>query len=275
MDQKNQPVAATIDIEKIIVDDSYQRTRNLDALHKKIAAAFSWEAFGRPLISRRNTDHGLEYYVIDGQQRIKALRSLGHKGKIPVLFVENGTQKEEAELFSKINSDRVAVSALERFTAAVTSGREPEKSMQEFFDQQNMIVTDSSSKDRGVKFVTKIRKSWLLDMESTKRALRASMMLCDGGNLHIYVFSVCFALLRRGIPIDDPAICRRIYRRLGRESLIAALSVVPRSGGAGSSGCPVAMTAAMLDIVNYGRHDRYELGSVSSAKPTSKQKGTK
>lgn len=275
MDNKstiNQPVAAKIDIDKVVVDTSYQRSRSLAALHAKIASDFSWGAFGRPLIGKRETDHGTEYFVIDGQQRINALRASGYKGQIPVLFVENADRVREAELFSKVNADRAPVNAVERFRAAVVAGREPEKTIQDFFSANGFVVVDTANSTGHVNCVTKVKAIWTLSPDDAKRALVAAMRLCEGGGIHTMILAACFALIRRNVPLDDPKIISSIKKRFDRDTLAATLNNVPRAIGSSTRGCSVGVQSTLLDIVNYGRRDRFELGPVASKKTTGKGK---
>lgn len=100
------------------VDPSYQRP--LVRKHKKIAANFDPDAFGVPLVAQRS-DGSL--WIVDGQQRIEALKVRG-KDRVRVdVFVSDGPE-HEAHVFRLVNVDRTKLRGEELYNAALTEGEE-------------------------------------------------------------------------------------------------------------------------------------------------------
>lgn len=96
-------------------DPSYQRTvRNA---HRKIVSDFDEAALGIPLVAERN-DTSL--WVVDGLQRITALRKLGRTTVRAEVFHSKGPE-HEAHVFKLVNANRTKLGALELFKAMLTA----------------------------------------------------------------------------------------------------------------------------------------------------------
>lgn len=105
-----------VDVESLRVDASYQRA--VKPRHKRIADDYSADAFGVPLVAERS-DKSL--WLIDGQQRVEAVRKLGRK-TVRVEVVKSNGPGDEAKLFRLVNSGRTQLTAEEAFRAAIASG---------------------------------------------------------------------------------------------------------------------------------------------------------
>lgn len=97
------------------VDPSYQR--EVKAKHKKIVAEFNAEALGIPVVGER-ADGSL--WIVDGLQRITALRLLEKREVRAEVFASRGAE-HEAEVFKLINLNRTKLSPTEEFRALLTA----------------------------------------------------------------------------------------------------------------------------------------------------------
>lgn len=98
------------------VDNSYQRA--VVNRHKQIVANFDPSALGIPLVGQRE-DGSL--WIVDGLQRITALRKLNKTTVRAEVFVSRGPE-HEAEVFKLVNAGRTKLTARDLFKAKLTSG---------------------------------------------------------------------------------------------------------------------------------------------------------
>lgn len=99
-----------LEISKLKIDRDYQR--GLKNKHKKIALSLSEEALGLPTVGRRKNG---TYWVVDGQQRLEALKRIGRK-KVKCNVFDSEGPKHEADIFQKIQ-DRAQLTPGEDFKA--------------------------------------------------------------------------------------------------------------------------------------------------------------
>ena len=107
-----------IALDVIQTDPSYQR--EIVPKHKKIVAEFNEEALGIPVVGQRE-DGSL--WIVDGLQRLTALRKLERKTVRAEVFVSRGPE-HEAEVFRLINQNRTKLKSAELFHALLASGDE-------------------------------------------------------------------------------------------------------------------------------------------------------
>lgn len=103
-----------VPVANLQVDPSYQR--DVKAKHKRIVADFNEEALGIPLVGERE-DGGL--WIVDGLQRITALKKLGRKDVRAEVFASRGPE-HEAEVFKLVNLNRTKLTSAEQFRAMLT-----------------------------------------------------------------------------------------------------------------------------------------------------------
>ena len=103
-------IVAVADLQ---VDPSYQRC--VKPNHKKIARDFDPNALGVPLVGQRE-DHSL--WIVDGQQRVEALKLLGKVNVRVEVFASKGPE-HEAHVFKLVNCNRTKLHSLEEFWAKV------------------------------------------------------------------------------------------------------------------------------------------------------------
>lgn len=110
----------TIDPKLIVIDHRYQRPTKAD-LVEAIAANPVWEAFGVPVVFKREGNNAV-YYCADGQQRIAGvLASEQPPRQIPVVVFTVTGLEHEAEIFVRINEYRKALTPIEKHTGKVVA----------------------------------------------------------------------------------------------------------------------------------------------------------
>lgn len=100
-----------VKIADLAVDPSYQR--GVVKNHKLIVADFNQQALGIPLVGQRE-DGSL--WIVDGLQRITALKKLNKTVVRAEVFVSKGPE-HEAEVFKLVNANRTKVTSQDLFKA--------------------------------------------------------------------------------------------------------------------------------------------------------------
>lgn len=100
------------------IDPSYQR--GVVDKHKKIVSEFDEDALGVMLAGQRE-DGSL--WVVDGLQRVTALKKLGWTEARFNVFRSNGPE-HEAQVFKLVNKNRTSLTAAQLFHALLTAGDE-------------------------------------------------------------------------------------------------------------------------------------------------------
>lgn len=117
------PVLDWIDIDKLTVDRSYQRSTEGGAsrsLINKIAREFSWAKF-QPLTV---CAAGAAYNIIDGQHRREGVRKRGGIAKLPCYIVPPSSLTEQADHFIQLNKNRVKMHTVDMYHAQLAAGEE-------------------------------------------------------------------------------------------------------------------------------------------------------
>src|SRR5688572_29909905 len=105
----------TVDLDLLAVDSAYQR--DVRHGHKKIIADFNDQALGIPLIGEREDS---TLWIVDGLQRITALKALGKTKARVEVFASKGIE-HEAEVFKLVNLNRTKLKPVEEFKALLAA----------------------------------------------------------------------------------------------------------------------------------------------------------
>ena len=127
-----------LELDRVNVDPSYQRPRSETAV-AKIMKDFNPKALGIPVVGER-ADGTL--WVVDGQQRIHAMREMKDKNRRWVrceVFASDGPE-HEAEIFKVINCNRTKLSAEQLYHACLTAGDETCWRLKKLLDEFGFVV---------------------------------------------------------------------------------------------------------------------------------------
>lgn len=113
-----KPELAWVEVDLIDVDRNYQREIK-PHLVKRILAKFEWRKFGAVVLSRQSDGR---YLAVEGQHRCKAATLHPDITHVPAVIVAHAGTAEEADSFLAINRDRMAVTSVEQYWAALTAG---------------------------------------------------------------------------------------------------------------------------------------------------------
>ena len=107
-----------VKLDTLQTDPSYQR--DVKHKHKTIVAEFDEQALGIPVVGEREDG---SVWIVDGLQRITALRKLGWIDVRAEVFASRGPE-HEAAVFRLINLNRVKMSPTDIYRALLTAGDE-------------------------------------------------------------------------------------------------------------------------------------------------------
>lgn len=117
-----KPTLAWIEIDKLLVDESYQRSSQTLRGQKnieQISNNFNWQFFGALTVAKTTND---SFSVIDGQHRMLAAKQRGDISELPCIIVGEIESKEQAVSFSAINSNRVSLNSIAKYHAGIAAG---------------------------------------------------------------------------------------------------------------------------------------------------------
>jgi len=114
----DRPELKWVDKLKCGVDHNYQREVKPHVV-AKILRKFSWSKFGA--LSLAEQPDGT-FSVIDGQHRLEAAKLHPRIADIPAVVNRLDGTQQEANVFLGINTDRTAVTTVERFWAGIEAG---------------------------------------------------------------------------------------------------------------------------------------------------------
>lgn len=118
----SRPTIEWIHVDRLTMDDSYQRSTDNQAsqrLIKRIASGFDWRLC-TPLVVSRRPDG--TFAVIDGQHRTLAAKMRHDIPDLPCCVFTYASPEEEAKMFIAANRSRKAMNRLDDFHAALAAG---------------------------------------------------------------------------------------------------------------------------------------------------------
>jgi len=139
------PILQWIEIEQLVVDDSYQRElrrANWTAI-RKIAATFRWSMFSPVFVA---PVEGGGYAIIDGQHRTHAAAMCGFK-QVPCQIVLM-TREEQAASFAAVNGVVTQVTPFQLLKAGIAAGEEWAVTADEIAKEGGcQLMTSNGSRD--------------------------------------------------------------------------------------------------------------------------------
>lgn len=121
------------------IDATYQRdlSQRSIKLIRQMIAEWDWRNYKTPVVT---TAMNGRYLVIDGQHTAIAAASHPKIKLIPVMLVEAGTVTEQAKAFIGQNTNRVSMTHLQLFKAAVVAGDEDAMTVQQVCDRARVEI---------------------------------------------------------------------------------------------------------------------------------------
>lgn len=125
-----------VPIDAMRVNDHAQRDLNQSRVDR-ILANLDLEQIGTPTVNQREGN----FYIIDGQHRVQALRDFGLGAELLQCWTYEGLSEEaEAEMFLKLN-DTLAVDLMSKFKVGIQAGREEDCDINRIVLSQGLKIT--------------------------------------------------------------------------------------------------------------------------------------
>jgi hypothetical protein len=246
-----------IPVADLKIDHSYQRAEVGDTTILAIARNFKWSAFGVLVVMERANG---TLYVVDGQQRLAAVKRRGDIEKVPCMVFQSTGKDHEAQAFLDLNTARKKVSAHDKFIAAARANIDPAKSIAAWLRAEGFILTRNGHTESGIAFPGQLVKSWVRNEATAKEALLIQRELSADKTMAVPVHLGIDYLLRSGIPVRDEI--PKLIAEGGKERLLGAIRNESRNSNVADSDrvCGIGV----LSVMNYRRKNRkYRLGADS------------
>lgn len=136
----NKPQMSWIDINKLSVDQKYQRDvsgKRSKANINVIINNFCWEKF-TPITVVKIADE--KYNIIDGQHRYTAAKQLGDIEKVPCWIIEKSSVEKQANTFMGINKNRVCTNPYDLYKAEIAAKDPLALQINDFCNQTGIII---------------------------------------------------------------------------------------------------------------------------------------
>jgi hypothetical protein len=203
------PVLQFMAPAELAVDPAYQRSTESGesrALIKRIAQHWDWGQCQTLSVARRG-DGSL--FVIDGQHRLEAARLRGDIAQLPCVIADYPSAADEAAAFVRLNSERRALTALDLFRAAVSSGDSAALAIAQAIAEAGLALAPHGNatvwKPGMIGNIGGIRKAWKRHgAAATGEALKVLAAAFEGeaqhyaGTLFSGVVAVCAAECKSG-----------------------------------------------------------------------------
>lgn len=216
-----------------------------------LLANFDLDKFGIPELSERDG----EYYILDGQHRIEALRIWLGDGwenqKIECRVWFNLSEEQEAERFLSLN-DTLNVNAFDKFRVAVQAGRADEVHINNIVIGADLVISRDSVPG-GIRAVGTLKKVYKRsDGDTLARTLRIIRDSFGDAGFEARVIDGIGHLCQRynGV-LDEPTAIKKLGDvRGGVNGLLGKSEVLHNKTGNTKSHC---VAAAAVEIINSGR----------------------
>ena len=217
---------------------------------ESLASDFDLEAMGYPVVNKRDGN----YYVVDGQHRIAALKIIGYGDQaVQCEVFEDLTEAEEAELFLRRDRRR-AVQAFDRFKIGVVADREIETDIDRIVRANGLRVANDQA-PTSIGAVSALERTYRAG--GAKTLARTLRILRDS-------FPDDYLAFRREMIEGAGLVCQRYNGQLDDAALVERLKAL--KGGANNVLTrtarirsavkePMAQctAAALVEIANSGR----------------------
>ena len=250
-----------IDKKQIVVCPDYQRSKPSPNTIKSIRKNWNWLAFGALMVAERD---GV-FYVVDGQHRLLAAMQEPGVQQVPCVVYPTHSIAIEAKSFLEANTSRVAVSAIDKYKAALAAKEHWAINMQLMLEELDIVLVENPKEFRQTCVVSAITRQIKVNVSFCQNALSVAIDATKSENSPIKetIFAgLCYLEhnLQAGSITD--ARFRSKVATIGataqhRAAVNTAVSL--ESGGNTSWG------RGILNLVNKGAKNKYQIKERSSS----------
>ena len=237
-----------IRIDQLQIDHSYQRNEVSEKNTIRIARDFRWAAFGTLVVMERADGTLL---VVDGQQRLLGAKRRGDISEVPCIVFSSDGPQHEAKAYLALNTNRLAVSAVEKFKARLVGKESPEMEIAAWLAGVGLFVTSDGTTPNGISFPTTLIAFWKVSEQDSKAALQAQRAIVGpqepmSGMCHMGIWWC----IHQGVNVANPVHIRKLSGLGGRIAMLRAIRVASLElGRGGAKTCGLGI----LSLLNKGR----------------------
>lgn len=250
-------------VERLKIDESYQREKLSEANILSIARDFAWPAFRTLLVARRPNG---DLYVVDGQHRLEAAKRRGFR-QVPCSVFDSAGAEEEARTFYTCSVKTVHIPATNKYRALITAGDPEMLAIQDMLFGLGLEVSDHGTTDpRYINFPAEIIRTYRMDPDLTRDALYLQRhMVAPVECINHHVHKGLFYVLRR-LEGTSNAITHdmawKVFAAGGKAALLHSInSVLARSGKESKS--ETICGAGVWAVIKKACRCRFDLGNVA------------
>jgi len=250
----------SIDKQVLKIDDSYQRDLN-HAKTLELASQWSWVACGALIVALRGND----FWVVDGQHRLAAALKRSDISELPCIVFETTGVKEEAIGFLRSNTNRRPIGAIARHRAAIASDDALAKLVQAEITAAGLEVASCAHRAPQIKCITMCTTFARQNFPAFREALHmsASISVAAGAMVSERLLSGLFYI---ATTIPGGFGDKRLQRRLMDVGLQRLLDGAARAAAFYVRGGPKVFADGMMQEINKGLRDRFEIPASASPK---------
>ena len=249
---KRDGVIKKVPLGKMHITSRHAQREKIDAKRVDyLVSRFDLDQFGMPTLSEHQDG---EFYIIDGQHRIAALkRWLGNGWERQLLesYVYTGlTESQEAEKFLSLN-DAKHVNCYDKFRVSVSAGRIDEVHISKIVEGARLCI--SQTKPGGISAVGTLKRIYQRsDGNTLARTLRITRDSFGDAGFQARVLDGIAHLCQRydGVLDETVAKNRLSATRGGVNGLLNKAEVIHKQTGHAKGQC---IAAAAVDIINAKR----------------------
>lgn len=243
----------------IFVDHSYQRDKISADTIRSIKSNWNWLSFGAMVIADRE---GV-YYVVDGQHRLLAARSIQDISVLPCVVYKSSSIIDEAKSFLGANSLRNPVKAVDKYKAMIVAENELALTADRMLSNLGITITARPDSYGQTGIITGILRRTQTDPIVCEKALRLALKITEAENTPIT--TVAFeGLCSLAKSLDGEGLdCNRFQSRIteiGSKTLCRAAKNMALSL---ENGGPRSWGLGMLGAVNKGLKTRFTVRDIS------------
>jgi hypothetical protein len=152
-----------VPVAELTIDKDYQR--GLTSFWQTVAEKFNPALVGTLIVSER----GKRKNVVDGQTRLKAMTEIG-KTAAPCLIYEGLSKKQEALLFSLLQTQRRNMTTYERFRAQLVAGEEMAIGISTIAQEVGFELSAKQTNNT-IRAISALERMWRIDPEHLREIL--------------------------------------------------------------------------------------------------------
>jgi hypothetical protein len=242
-----------IDKNLIQVDRSYQRETNSQKVIR-IARDWSWIAFGAVIVAIRQG----AYYAIDGQHRVEAAMRRSDIKKIPCIVFKTSGEIQEAEGFLTAQTQRKAVTAVEKFKALVLIKNKEALLVQRLVSMSGRSVSSGSGGPNYISCVSLLLKAAGNRPTELVKIWPLILEVCQGETLHSNI-AAGLLYIETNLPNTTSLTHKRWHDRVVAVGYHKLIDGANKAAAMYSKGGEKVWAIGMIEAINYRAKNRLEL----------------